>query len=249
MKVKGMKKVVAKSVSKKPEKKATKPKKNNFDDLVLNHRENGRKLGRSILRRWRVRMPTDEIDSIVDLALCEAAQRYSAEKGAAFMTFFFYHLRGHLVRAVARAAQSSNIFMAFGESAGMDVGDWQDVDAEALWGYLPDSSVFGNREVETPENKVIQNETINECRTAVAKLDKLEQQILQRSFTEEQPLVDIAKSLGYSRCHISRVKKSALDQLKVTLCQTQIIEKRAARAMLKRRGRRVVEARLAKNAA
>lgn len=241
----------AKGVSTKAPKKE---KKQDFDTLVLNHRENGRKLGRSILRRWRVRMPTDEIDSIVDLALCEAAQRYSSEKGASFMTFFFYHLRGHLVRSVARAAQSSNIFMAFGESAGMDVGDWHDVDAQALWGYLPDNSVFGNREVENPENQVIQNETIQECRTAVSKLDTLEQQILQRSFTEEQPLVDIAKSLGYSRCHISRVKKSALDQLKITLSQAEIVEKRrvsGSRAALKRRGRRVVERsfRLAKSAA
>ncbi len=245
-KAKGL--VSAKVVSKK------KHEKQDFDALVLTHRDNGRKLGRSILRRWRVRMPTDEIDSIVDLALCEAAQRYSSEKGASFMTFFFYHLRGHLVRAVARAAQSSNIFMAFGESAGMDVGDWHDVDAEALWGYLPDTSVFGNREVETPEQNVIQNETIKECRKAVSKLDNLEQQILHRSFTEEQPLVDIAKSLGYSRCHISRVKKSALDQLKINLAQSEIIEKRknSSRAALKRRGRRVVETKsykLAKNAA
>lgn len=216
-------------------------KKDTFDTLVLDHRENGRKLGRSILRRWRVRMPTDEIDSIVDLALCEAAQRYSADKGAAFMTFFFYHLRGHLVRAVAKAAQSSNIFMAFGANAGMDTSEWHDVDAEALWGYLPDCSVFGNREVETPENTVLKNETILECRTAVAKLDILEQQVLERSFSEEQPLVDIAKSLGYSRCHISRVKKSALDRLKVTLSDQEMNEKGSSRNNLKRRGRRVVE--------
>ena len=81
-----------------------------IDDLILNHRENGRKLARSILRRWRVRMLTDEIDSIVDLTLCEAAKRFSTDFGASFMTFFFYHLRGHLVRAVANAAQASNLF-------------------------------------------------------------------------------------------------------------------------------------------
>src|SRR5690349_7137351 len=75
--------------------------------LILDHRENGRKLARSILRRWRVRMPAEEIDSIVDLSLCEAARRYSSERGASFMTFFFYHLRGHLVRSVARAAQGN----------------------------------------------------------------------------------------------------------------------------------------------
>ena len=188
--------------------------------LILDHRENGRKLARSILRRWRVRMPTDEIDSIVDLALCEAARRYSEERGATFMTFFFYHLRGHLVRSVARAAQANNIFMAFAQNIGIDPGDWHHVNNEVIWTYAPDTMIFGQRDAETPEHNVLRKEKLKQCREAITKLDELEQEIIYRSFQSEQPLVNIARSLGYSRCHVSRVKKAALERLKVILEET-----------------------------
>lgn len=188
-----------------------------ISQLILNHRENGRKLARSILRRWRVRMPAEEIDSIVDLALCEAARRYSSDRGASFMTFFFYHLRGHLVRSVARAAQGNNVFLAFAKNAGVDTGEWPNLSAEVLWSYVPDYLVFGQRDIETPEHLIMRREKIKQCRTACSQLDNLEREIIDRSFASEQPLVDIARSLGYSRCHISRVKKTALDRLKLML--------------------------------
>jgi len=238
------KKVVKKTANSKiVKKKAVKKKivKKTFDELVLEHRENGRKLGRSILRKWRVRMPSDEIDSVVDLALCEAAKRYSPDKGASFMTFFFYHLRGHLVRTVSKAAQASNIFMAFAKNTGIEASQWHDIDADVLWGYVPDESVFGKKEVETPENKILRNEKIVECRQALSKLDNLEKQILIRSYEKEQPLVDIAKSLGYSRCHISRVKKSALSHMKANLSKDPKDKKPKNR----RRARRIETKRLA----
>lgn len=186
-------------------------------NLILNHRENGRKLARSILRRWRVRMPADEIDSIVDLALCEAAGRYSSERGASFMTFLFYHLRGHLVRTVARAAQNSNFFPVNDNNSLLEASEWQHFSSEALWSFMPDHMLFGQRDIETPEHMILRREKINECRKALSKLDDLEKEIIMRSFSGEQALVDIARSLGYSRCHISRVKKSALERLKVIL--------------------------------
>ena len=241
---KTVKKIAVKKVAKnKVAKKATKKKvvKKTFDELVLEHRENGRKLGRSILRKWRVRMPSEEVDSIVDLALCEAAKRYCPNKGAAFMTVFFYHLRGHLVRSVSKAAHQGNIFMAFAAGTGIEASEWHDIDAEVLWGYVPDESVFGRKEVETPENKVLRNEKINECRQALSKLDDLEKQILIRSYQKEQPLVDIAKTLGYSRCHISRVKKSALVQMKANLSK----DPKDKKPKHKRRARRIADKRLA----
>ena len=188
-----------------------------ISELILNHRENGRKLARSILRRWRVRMPAEEIDSIVDLSLCEAARRYSSERGASFMTFFFYHLRGHLVRSVARAAQGNNVFLAFARNAGVDTDEWPNLPTEVLWSYMPDYLLFGQRDIETPEHVLMRREKISQCRSACDQLDNLEREIIDRSFSNEQPLVDIARSLGYSRCHISRVKKSALDRLKLML--------------------------------
>lgn len=206
-----------KSKAKSPTKRDLEAEERKIAELILNHRENGRKLARSILRRWRVRMPSDEIDSIVDLALCEAARRFSSDHGATFMTFFFYHLRGHLVRSVTRAAQSSNLFMAFAQNNGVDTAEWQYLHNELVWPYLPDHFLFGHRDVTTPEHEILRKEKIDQCRAAIKQLDELEKEIVSRSFGEEQPLVDIANSLGYSRCHISRVKKSALDRLRLML--------------------------------
>ncbi len=200
---------------------ATKAPEESVTELILTHRDNGRKLARSILRRWRVRMPADEIDSIVDLALCEAARRFSGDHGASFMTFLFYHLRGHLVRAVARAAQANNIFLAFAQSAGIDPGEWQHMSNEVIWTYAPDHMILGQKDSENPEVSILRKEEIAKCKEALSKLDELEREILARSFQDELPLVNIARSLGYSRCHISRVKKAALDRLKLILENSQ----------------------------
>lgn len=185
-----------------------------YESLILDHRENGRKLARSILRKWRVHMPGEEVDSIVDLALCESAQRFSPKKGASFMTFFFYHLRGHLVRAVARATQSSALIN------GPKTDEWCDDEhsefASSYGAYL-DNEMHNQRENETPEQLILRREKIMVCRDAIDKLDTLEKVVLDKSYADDEALVDIAKSLGYSRCHISRVKKGALVRLKSVL--------------------------------
>jgi len=187
-----------------------------YETTVLEHRENGRKLSRSILRRWRVHMPLDDVDSIVDLALCEAAQRFSPDKGASFMTFFFYHLRGHLVRAVARATQINN----FQTTLEVDADSESDISNYSQYIHLVDQELYSQKDQETPEEIVLRRETIGVCRDALDSLDNLEKVVLERSYSDDEALVAIASSLGYSRCHISRVKKSAMIKLKSNLLST-----------------------------
>ncbi len=185
-----------------------------YEGLIIEHRENGRKLARSILRRWRVHMPIEEVDSIVDLGLCEAAQRFSPSKGASFMTFFFYHLRGHLVRSVARAAQFTN-FKATVEGA-----EKEEDHCPEQFAYIMnqiDGEFNCSKDQETPEEIILRREEIVACRSSLDELDSLEKTVLERSYANDEALVDIAKSLGYSRCHISRVKKAAMIKLKSSL--------------------------------
>ena len=75
--------------------------------LVIEFRLKARKLARSILRKWHARLDLQEVDSIVDLSLCEAVRRFDPTKGASFMTFLYYHLRGNLIRTVSSAATAS----------------------------------------------------------------------------------------------------------------------------------------------
>lgn len=182
------------------------------EELILEHRENGRKLARSMLRRWRAHMNPEEIDSIVDLTLCEAAQRFDEKQGASFMTFYFYHLRGYLVRAVANAVNSSNVVLAFGADAAETAAAGTDFYSSTI-----DYFESGRREADGPESIYLKRENARVCEEACAKLDELEREVIVRSFQGEEALVDIAKSLGYSRCHISRVKKRALERLQSIL--------------------------------
>lgn len=187
------------------------------EKIILEHRENGRKLARSMLSKWHVRMPADEIDSVVDLTLCEAAIRFDPTRGASFMTFFFYHLRGHLVRTVTEAAQSTNIFLAFAEKTGIDTKEWNSDSEQAFLAYMPDHLNYHGIDEESPESIYLKKEKMEVCRDSCAHLDALELEVLERSYSHDESLVTVSKKLGYSRCHISRVKKRALEKVKQAL--------------------------------
>ncbi len=184
------------------------------ENLVLEYRLKARRLARSILRKWHARMDLDEVDSVVDLSLCEAVKRFNPAKGASFMTFMYYHLRGNLIRSVTAAATANSVplpdFEALdnGQKLESSLGAGQrginaiEV-AEALCSHdtvLPDEALF-KKEVAT-----LSHEACN-------ALDPLEREVIFRIYMDEHQLMDIARSLGYSRCHISRVKKKALDTL------------------------------------
>ena len=193
---------------------AKKCKKFSVEELILEHRENGRKLGRSMLRRWNVKLQNDDIDSLVDLALCEAANRFRQDKGASFITFYFYHLRGHLVRTIAAAANASNVFVSSIGGGNQENADYATSSADITNWFLPESAMSREQDLETPESILIKKQQQEKCSELVNKLDLVEQEILSRSLVSEEALVEVAKSLGYSRCHVSRVKKRAIDKLR-----------------------------------
>lgn len=189
------------------------------EQIILEYRANARKLSRSILRRWRSRIELEELDSLVDLALCEAADRFDPTKGASFMTFLYYHLRGTLVRAVDIAANLNTISAADYEiddllSAGKTAKEQSEggifAAADIIDAHL-------NQEYSTPDAMLYKKEVADISNKACSKLDELEQEVVYRLYVQEEQLIDIAKALGYSRCHISRVKKRALQILHAQL--------------------------------
>lgn len=199
-----------------------------IESLILDYRANARKLSRSILRRWHARLDLEELDSLVDLALCEAARRYNPKKGASFMTFLFYHLRGCLVRAVDAAANTNTVPAASFEIN--ELSSDYNGDGSAVNGNTASdiAEALCNQEYLLPDELLYKKEVSDLSNTACANLDSLEQEVIHRIYAEEQPLVDIARALGYSRCHISRVKKRALELLHANLSQV-IEEKRGSK--------------------
>lgn len=182
--------------------------------LIIKYRVKARKLGRSILRRWHSRLDIDEVDSIVDLSLCEAVKRFDPLKGASFMTFLFYHLKGNLVRAVAAAASSTTIPNAIAElsESAFDDGEKRSYSSGTL-NAIELAEAVSSQGIPQPDEALWRKELTSRSSSACEKLDVLEREIVKRIFVHEQQIIDVAAALGYSRCHISRVKKKALDTL------------------------------------
>lgn len=195
------------------------------EELVLKYRVKARKLARSILRRWHARLDLQEVDSIVDLSLCEAMVRFDPTKGASFMTFLFYHLRGNLIRAVSVAASMNMIPFSSCDSAFRNANS---SDPEQVGGRganaLEVAEALSSQEYLLPDELLLKKEMIAMSSRACAALDPLEREIIERIYMQEQQLMDIAHLLGYSRCHISRVKKKALEALQGELSKTLGVE-------------------------
>jgi len=179
------------------------------ESLVLAYRNKARKLALSMLRRWHARLPLDELYSVVDLTLCEAGRLYNPKKGASFITFLFYHLRGNLIRAITAAATANVAPIAMGES--------QDESHEGEEGHgataMDVAESLSSSDFATPDDVLYRKEIIRLTREACAELEAVEREIVERLFIGEEQVVDIARSMGYSRCHVSRIKKDALETL------------------------------------
>ena len=200
-------------ISKVAPKKINKPRKmteaERIEKLVIDNRISAQKLGYSILRRWGVRIEKEELLSVIDYALCDAAIRYIPNKGASFPTYFYYHLRGHLIRLVADLKLANTTYAQLNCSD--CISDFEQ-NSYITPGQL--APIFAKSDlVNSPESLAIREEELTNCSSSVNKLDKLEQAVLTRIYNNE-PLTKVARSLGYSRCHISRIKQQALDKLK-----------------------------------
>ena len=183
------------------------------EEYVVRYRGKARKLARSILRKWRSRLDIAEVDSLVDLSLCEAVQRFSPDRGASFMTFLFYHLRGNLIRAITSAVQSSSIPMVEVDSlVALDEGG-ENGNSRGAMNAIEIANALTSQEELSPDEALYRKEMIALSQRSYKHLDGLEQQVLTKLFAEENQMIDIARNLGYSRCHISRVKRRALEAL------------------------------------
>lgn len=173
-----------------------------YHELIVKNREHGKRLAWSFLTSWRIKMNPEEVDSIIGLALCEAASRFDESKKVAFRTFFFYHLRGRLLKEIAKMIQDQRVLRLLPPVSLCDVGD---CDKDGL-SSLPPALVDENN----PEDIAGRREKASVCWNACAKLDSLEREVLIRYFVFDDSLVKISKDLKYCRCHISRVKSRAL---------------------------------------
>jgi RNA polymerase sigma factor (sigma-70 family) len=188
-------------------------------ELVLKYRVKARKLARCILRQWHSRLDLEDVDSVVDLSLVESARRFDPSYGASFMTFLYFHLRGNLIRAVSEAVTGNGVIDAEDEDSHRTISGAPNPRTKAKVARASDVNevYYNSAENTTPDEVLQQSEIARITRKACEKLDPLEREIIVRIFLDEQQLVNVAESLGFSRCHISRVKKRALEALALHL--------------------------------
>lgn len=178
-------------------------------ELILENQEHGYRMAWKLLSQWRVRLGQDEVRSVVGVALCEAALRFDRSFETSFRTFFFYHLRGLLLKEVSSFINSRNLLRLQSETASGSMEEFSRQVSEET----PTNLV----ERRTPE-RLLQDKELSElCKLACSYLDELEQEIITRYFVEDTSLMAIADELGYCRCHLSRVKNKALLTLKKIL--------------------------------
>ncbi len=199
--------------------------------LIVQYRVKARKLARSILRKWHARLDLEEVDSLVDLSLCEAARRFNSRKGASFMTFLYYHLRGNLIRTIHYSATVNAI--PTGEAYDGESFEEGNDKNQRVCSANEVADALCSTEYISPDDLLYKKELVSLSHAACSRLDNLEREVIERIYLKGQQLMDIARSLGYSRCHISRVKRKALETLYDDLTADMSVDEKPSKPAFK----------------
>lgn len=183
--------------------------------VVLEHRITARKVAKSLLRKWRAYMDAEELDSLADLALCEAANRYQPRHGTKFTTWLFYYIKGRLVRyLVSKGCGKNRVALAnrtvdLAQVSEIEIYEQQKRD-ELSYSVLVDSCYYGLR----PDEKLYRKQIVRLSRAAIENLPPVEKKVLQQIYKEGRSVGRVAQELGYSAGHLSRLHNSAIGRLK-----------------------------------
>ena len=183
---------------------------NQRNKLILDSRIQAQKISRSILRKWNCKLPLEELDSIVDLSLCEAARKFNPDKGVSFITFLFYYLRGNLIKTVKElsAIQSTPVDIRDENLESGTIGDFtiNPADVFELFGGKADRTLF-----ESTTDKQLYEIATQVCKET---LSPFEREVLFNIYIQEEQITELAKKMNYSRCHISRLKSEIINKLR-----------------------------------
>ncbi len=186
------------------------------EELIIEFRETAKKLGKTMLRKWRVRLCDDDFQSTVDLALCEAARGFCPEKGASFPTFLFHYVRGALLRTIEATVNVQRLKQAASMAAAPTIpADFEcDSKSETLMREL---SANAPADSVSPEEEFLKCENIKRIREVLVKLEEIDRKILVSLFQEGQTLSEVAKSLQLGRREVARIRNRAMLNMKLLI--------------------------------
>lgn len=177
------------------------------EKLIIANRGAAFNLARYFVHRWAIRMDQEELRSIADIALCEAALRFKPSMGTKFTTYLFFYVKSELIKVIRHEAlRGQNL---------------QQVDQEMLSDLQHDeSSSFEESCVAMeacPETQLHLSELREGCRKAVAELSSMEKSIVFEVYVNERKVASVARMMGYSRGHVSDLRRRALNKMKGTM--------------------------------
>lgn len=186
-------------------------------ELAMQYRSAARKLALSMVTKWKCRLEKDELQSVIDLALCEAASRYNCAHGAAFMTFLYYHLKGKLIKTIAARADTGLVFIDDYERSRLSVyGDDESSDVRTSewrsYGNVMDIAY-------EPEDALYRQQLVELCLKACQRLKGIEREVIWRVYFENKELNEVTTEMGYSRGHLFRVRMRALQNIRKAVAQ------------------------------
>lgn len=184
------------------------------DELIVAHRDISRRLAVRLLREWRIELNRDELDGIVDLALCEAAERFEHERGTRFTTFLYYYIRGSLLKTIDLLVSEKRAVTAVAYSASANRNERFDIEDTPELGDCLDPDAHAPKIWDSPEEMMLRRERIATVARALKNLGEREREVLKRAFELGESPSDIAQALGCSRREVMSLHKQALEHLK-----------------------------------
>ena len=177
-----------------------------YHDIILANREVALKMAFGMVRRMGIEMSRDEITSLSDMAICEAALRYRPMPDASFSTYSYYFLKAEIRKELKmhlHATLENNAHPEF-----------QSEDSSSEESYV-ETRVSAKQEM-CPERRLQAKEVVR----SLTVLNPVEQTILLSSVYQKKPISEMAQELGYSRGHLFAIKKLVERKVRALICQS-----------------------------
>ncbi len=187
-----------------------------INQLILDHRDISRKIAINLIRKWNVRLSEEDLQSLTDLATCEAARRYSPEHGTVFSTFLFYYVRGHLIEFVRESLRRKELSRHWNGKAESDSPDcvYPTQSSQPVAEELLPQVLIG------PEQALLQQGDRSAVLSCLTKLENLEHAIISALYLKNMSQREISRTYGLKRGQIARIKERGLSRLKSLLAKT-----------------------------
>lgn len=196
-----------------------------LDAMVLLHQGLVRAIAWKIHRRAMNRVELDDLIAYGQIGLLEAIRSFDAAKGAAFVTFAWYRIRGAILDGLNR--------MDWFDRAAYERGGFEESAADVGQSGPPPTGSTTRRSVAradvelaaaagdepVPADEAMHRELLAFLSQLVSGLPEREAALIRGMFYEGRTLTEAARRVGISTAWASRLRTRTLADLRVSLEQ------------------------------